>query len=148
MRHLLCARENPLHYSTLLIFPMTHLISHYSFSLSGIVFPMVFRSGRARMLRRSRPGQWRFDPLCAEVTIRICNLDGQTVHPGWLQGTIRCGRSSLHRWDCARAKGKASAPFARAGKSRLGTDKRSLLSMNACLLFRYKNMLNLRIFWI
>lgn len=43
---------------------------------------MVFRGGGARMLRRFRPGQRRLGPLRAEVTVRIRDLDGQTIHPG------------------------------------------------------------------
>lgn len=145
MRHLF---RKLLHYSALLSFPVTCLISHYLSSLSGIVFPMVLRSRGARILRRFRPRQRHLDPLCAEVTARIRDLGRQIIHPGWIQGTILRGWDLLHRWDCARAQGKASAPFAHAGKSHLGTDKCSpLLLMNACLLFRHGNMLNLRIFW-
>lgn len=145
MRHLF---RKLLHYSTLLSFPVTCLISHCLFSLSGIVFSMVLWSRRARMLWRSRSRQRRLHPLRAEITARIRDLGGQTIHPGWNQGTILRGWDSLHRRDCARAEGKGSAPFAHAGKSHLGTDKCSpLLLMNACLLFRHGNMLNLKIFW-
>jgi len=100
--------------------------------LSGVILPMVLCCGRAGMLRGTRPGHWRFNPLRAEITARVCDLGWQAAHPGRLQGAILRGRSSLHRRDRARAKGKASAPLAHAGKSRLGTDGR----FTACLLFK------------
>lgn len=85
---------------------------------------MVLQRGGAGMLRGSRPGHWRLNPLRAEIAARVRDLGGQAAYPGGLQEAIRRGRGSLHRRDCARAEGKASAPLAHAGKSRLGTDGR------------------------
>lgn len=121
---------DPFHYSTLfaaVTSVLSLLVSHFiCFSLLGVILPMVLRSGGTGMLRRSRSGRRYLDPLCTEVTARICDLGGQAAYSGRLQEAIRRGRGSLHRRDCARAEGKASAPFAHIGKSRLGTDGRSL----------------------
>lgn len=123
------------------------VISCYLFFLSGVVLPMVLRRGGARLLRRPRPGQRRLNPLCAEVIVRIRDLGWQAAYSGRLQGAIRRGRGPLRRRDCARAEGKASAPFAHIGKSRLGTDGRCSLARRfpACLLFVQGKVLNLKI---
>lgn len=98
---------------------------------------MVLRRGGAGMLRRPRRGHRRLDPLRAAVAARLRDLAGQAAHSGRLQEAIRRGRDSLHRRDCDRAEGEASAALAHAGKSRLGTDGRSLgtLLSCVCLLF-------------
>lgn len=99
--------------------------------LLGIVLSMVLRCGGAGMLRSSRLRHWRLNPLRAKFAARVRDLAGQAAHPGRPQGTIRRGRGSLHRRDRARAKGKASAPLAHAGKLRLGTDGRLTAFLHA-----------------
>lgn len=122
------SKAPPLLFNIAIAYSFAARIQLYLFSLSGVVLPMVLRRGGARLLRRSRPRHRRLDPLRAEVTARVRDLAGQAIHPGRLQGAIRRGRDSSHRRDRDRAEGKASAALARAGKSRLETDGRSLLS--------------------
>jgi len=94
---------------------------------------MVLRRGGARLLRRYRREHRCLDSLRAEVTTRVRDLAGQAAYSGRLQETIRRGRDSLYRRDCVRAEGKVSASLTYAGKSRLGTDGRLLVSLLSCL---------------